>query len=115
MKAMETGLDLAKRMGIRHLMIQMDSLSCIYSLQSSEPYGKECVHIVHQCRDLIKNNNWEVTFFHCYREGNRAADWLANQGVVQDTRVQMIQVPPLELSCILHEDLDGVSWPLVSS
>lgn len=116
MKAIEIGIDLAKKMGIQKLMIQMDNKYGIFALQSSEPYGRECIHIVQQCQILIKNHSQEVKLFHYYREDNRATNWLANQGVLQTTKLDLIQVPPLELDRLLHQDLVGVAWPrLVSS
>lgn len=113
---MEMGLELAIRMGISKVMLQMDNQAAILALQGSDDYGGECAHIVQHCRNLIINNSWEVLLRHVYREGNRAADWLANVGVMQNSRIELIQVPPLELGRILHEDLMGVARPrLVAS
>lgn len=116
LKAVEMGLELAIRMGISKVMLQMDNQAAILALQGSDDYGGECAHIVQHCRNLIINNSWEVLLRHVYREGNRAADWLANVGVMQNSRMELIQVPPLELGRILHEDLMGVARPrLVAS
>lgn len=100
-KALEIGLDLAIRMGVKKIMIQMDNVAAVSAISNDEPYGRDCVHVIHSCRNMIKNNDWEVSIFHVYREGNRAADWLANVGVQQNSKFEMIQVPPLELGKIM--------------
>lgn len=62
MKAVKIGIDFTKR--IKKLMIQMDNHSSIEALLSIELYEGECIHIVHQCKELIKNHNCEVAFLH---------------------------------------------------
>lgn len=57
------------------------------------------------------NNVREVKIAHIYREGNRAADWLANRGVSQDTDFVILNFIPLGLSSILAEDVRGVAFP----
>lgn len=46
-----------------------------------------------------------------YREGNRAADCLANHGVAQPRRITMLEDIPLALHRILDEDVQGVAMP----
>lgn len=60
MKAVEISIDIAKRMGVQKLMIQMDSHSGIEAIQSIEPCGGECIHIVHQYRETIKNHSRDL-------------------------------------------------------
>ena len=48
---------------------------------------------------------------HVYREGNRAADWLANHGVVQNYSLHILHNPPPLLVKILAEDVQGVAFP----
>lgn len=77
-KAVEFGLEFAKRMNIPKLQIQMDNQAAVIALQDNEAYGGACTHIIHRCRKLIEDPTWVVEIKHCYREGNRVADWLAN-------------------------------------
>ncbi|KAL2896029.1 hypothetical protein RDABS01_037813, partial [Bienertia sinuspersici] len=58
-------------------------------LQNDEYVGGECFHILNHCRNCIRNPTWEVRLEHCYREGNKVADWLANRGVTQNERFCM--------------------------
>ena len=60
---------------------------------------------------LISRNEWEVKVTHCYREANRAADWLANFGVTSQEKFVMLQAVPRDLHAVLLEDLGGVAWP----
>lgn len=48
---------------------------------------------------------------HVYRKGNRAADWLANQGVIQGVTSQIFTTVPISLHRILVEDIGGVAFP----
>ena len=89
----------------------MDNQAAVYSLRGIEEFGGVCTHIIHRCREMIGDPSWMVEIKHCYREGNRAADWLANQGVFQNNKIELIQVPPLNLGRILFEDVVGVAMP----
>lgn len=112
-KAVEFGLDLAKRMNIPRLQVQMDNQVAVLALKNNDMYGGACIHIINRCWKLIEDSNWIVDIKHCYREGNRVADWLANQGVLQNNKVKFIQAPPpsLNLGRILFEDVVGVALP----
>lgn len=96
-KAVEFGLGLAKRMRISKLQVQMDNQAVVLALQGTETYGGVCTHIIRRCREMLGDPSWIVVVKHCYREGNRAADWLANQEVCQNNKTELIQVPPLNL------------------
>lgn len=101
-KAVAYGLDLAKSLGIQHLVIQMDNLACIQMISSQDYGGGACHHLLNRCRALINDGNWRIRLEHCYREGNKAADYLANHGVIQEDRIKIIQEANLELKRILQ-------------
>ncbi|GJV20637.1 non-LTR retroelement reverse transcriptase [Tanacetum coccineum] len=60
-------------------------------------------------RKLIIKVESQVVLEHCYREANRAADWLANHGCEQEERLCMFDSPPPDLGSIILEDLKGVA------
>lgn len=91
-------------------MVQMDNQVAIQLLRGSETYGGDCVHILHTRRNIIMINCWEVSLHHVYREGNRPIYWLPNVGVVQTTKMEMVQASLLELGRIIHEDSMGVAY-----
>lgn len=109
--ALARGLELAKDLQIAKLEVQLDNLACTQILQGKEELRNECAHIFKKCCELINAPNWEVKIIHVFREGNRAADWLANQGVHQEERLNFIETIPLELYNILKEDIQGVALP----
>lgn len=109
--ALARGLELAKELHIDKLEIQLDSISCTQTIQGNEEVISECARIINRYRKLIKTQSWEIKVFHVFREGNHAADWLANQGVRQDDRGKSIDTIPLELFYILKEDIQGVDLP----
>lgn len=56
----------------------MNNQAVVWALNGTEQYGGECSHVIEQCRKNLNSPDWEVKVIHCYSEGNRAADWLAN-------------------------------------
>lgn len=95
--------------GSEKVNVTMDNQTALLPIQGSEPYGGDCTHIMHNWRHLVGNSNWKTTFFHCFRGGNRAADWLDNNSVNQGSKMEIMQIPPLELGRILHEDVIGMT------
>lgn len=56
-KAVEYGLELAKRMGVTKLQVQMDNLAAVLALKIDEAYGGLCTHIIHRCRQMMADTN----------------------------------------------------------
>lgn len=109
--ALTAGLELARDLEIRKILIQLDNLACVQSIKSVEAGSGECAHLINFCRSMINLEDWEVSVIHVFREGNRAADWLANQGVTQPRRTVILEEIPIALSRILEEDIRGVAMP----
>lgn len=109
--ALMRGLDLANNMHIQQLEVQLDSLACIQALQSNRKENRAFTHKLNYCREMIENPQWKVWITHIYREGNRAADWLANNGVIQEERLVILRNIPVALRRIMEEDMRGVAFP----
>lgn len=109
--ALHRGLHIARNLQIRKLMIQMDNLACVQIFQGNEEVSGVCAHLIQQCRTLLASPDWKTFISHVYREGNRAADWLANHGVSQSCSLHLYNNPPPLLSRILVEDIQGVAFP----
>lgn len=105
------GLEMAQNLQIRQLVVQVDNLSCVQILQRNATGDGECAHLINQCNQMINDSSWKIKIMHVYREGNRAADWLANQGVSQDNRLTFLDSIPIALARILDEDSRGVALP----
>lgn len=69
------------------------------------------MHLLNTCWSLLASSEWEVRLSHCYREGNKVADRLANIGVLQEVHVVFFAAPPPEITTLLHEDIMGVTTP----
>lgn len=80
---------------------------------SEPPAASPFIHIIRRCQALIARQDWVVIVEHCYRESNRAADWLANRGVHLEQKVVMFEAMPKDLHAISLEDLSGVAWSRV--
>lgn len=111
--ALTKGLELARELQIKKLEVQLNSLTCVQVLNNNNAtIDGDYYHDIIQCRAMLQNEDWEVkVIIHVYREGNRAADWLVNEGVAQLSRVSFIDVIPTALARILMEDVQGVALP----
>ncbi|CAN1120874.1 Putative ribonuclease H protein At1g65750 [Linum perenne] len=65
---------------------------------------------VNSIREFFKRD-WSVTISHIYREGNFAADYLANFGHGTTRGVHLISLPDCNLSYFLRRDCMGISEP----
>lgn len=109
--ALLRGLELARNLQISHLQIQLDNLSCVQALNAGRSSCGGCSHLIRHCLSLIRKEDWVVKVIHVFREGNRAADWLANHGVDQSVAAAVLESAPLELHRIVIEDARGVTTP----
>lgn len=109
--ALTQGLELARDLMITQLEVQVDSLTCVQAISSKHPSQGECIHELNYCRTMLGKEDWTVKLIHVYREGNRAADWLANSGVSQANNFIILDNPPVELNRIIEEDIQGVALP----
>lgn len=109
--ALTKGLELAKEWQIKKLMVQLDNLACVTMIKKQDWGQNECSHMLKRCINLIHQDDWEVRISHIYREGNQAADRLANHGVTQLLPISFFSSAPVGLSVILNEDVRGVVMP----
>lgn len=103
------GLAIAWNGGHRKVQLSVDSETVFRVLADAIPPNSPYIHIIRKCRALIPRQEWEVTISHCYREANRATDWLANYGVAMSMDVVMFEAAPVGLQAVLLEDLSGVT------
>ena len=108
--AVQRGLSIAWNGGYRKVQVRIDSESVMRLLQGEAIRNSPYIHIIKKCKALIARVEWEVEVAHCYREANRAADWLANFGVTSKEKLVIFTAVPKDLSAVLLEDLSGVAW-----
>lgn len=109
--ALTKGLELARELQVDKLEVQLDNLACVHLLQKREAGRNECTHMLNHCIYLIQQEDWEVRIIHVYREGNRAADWLANHEASQLLPTIIHSSVPQGLGPILEDDYRGVAIP----
>lgn len=105
------GLRLCRSLGFTQFVVELDSASIVDLLNSATPRPTgvlstlmlECYHLV----DSLPN----LSFCHTLREGNRAADFLANLGHSSSLGVTVFDSPPTGISNILNGDRMGIAFP----
>lgn len=75
--ALHLGIQAAIRLGIMNLIVEGDNLLVINAVQKLWKSPWKIDHIIKDVQALLHHFS-EITFRHIYREGNRAADWIAN-------------------------------------
>lgn len=90
--------------------VQSDSLTCVQMLNNNAtPHGDYALDLKY-CRFKVQKSDWKVKIIHVYRGGNCVANWLANQGITQDIRLQFLHFTPIQLIYILEEDVRWGCW-----
>ncbi|CAN1823008.1 Putative ribonuclease H protein At1g65750 [Linum perenne] len=104
------GLELAWSLGCRFVELQLDSRVAIALIQQAgEPNHQHALEVL-ACQELC-SRSWEVRIQHTYREGNKVADFLANQGYDFPFGVYMFPLSDCNLVHLLRHDFLGVSTP----
>ncbi|CAI0453961.1 unnamed protein product [Linum tenue] len=73
------GLRLAWSLGYRRVEMRTDSTVALGILNSPGPFEGRYHNLWRQFQSLL-HQNWEIRISHTLREGNKAADYLANKG-----------------------------------
>jgi len=68
------------------------------------PRHRAYYHLVEQSQKLLNCPDWGIVVEHCYRESNRATDFLANMGIAQLSTSVTFEPPPDPLRKILYEN-----------
>ncbi|CAJ2657953.1 unnamed protein product [Trifolium pratense] len=111
MWGMYTGMEMARRQGYTHLIVESDSKLLIDMVTGRCKLNGKAPILVNRIQDL-SNLQWHVMFKHTWREGNRCADWLASFSLNQSSYdVRILEDPPRELQQILFDDVSGACMP----
>lgn len=107
--AVVRGLVVAWNGGHRRIQLTVDSEVVVRALVDEVSPTSPFYHIIKKCKELVSRAEWRVSIQHCYREANRAADWLANYGVGLSPKMVLLEAAPAGLRAVLLEDLSGVA------
>ncbi|WCJ38837.1 Polynucleotidyl transferase ribonuclease H-like superfamily protein [Euphorbia peplus] len=109
------GLDLAWHMGFRNIILESDCKNAVDLFRHRDSNSglarsiTNCVDgLVRSIKEYLdKEWNWEIQ--HQYREGNEAADWLANQGIqLSQYGFWVYPSQPLGISYYIEKDRLGI-------
>ncbi|CAN1776652.1 Putative ribonuclease H protein At1g65750 [Linum perenne] len=104
------GLELAWSMGLRCIELQMDSKAAIeLFLSSGEPLHQHAGEVL-SFREL-RARDWSITIRHVYREGNKAANFLASRGHDFPFGSHLVPSSDCNLAYFLRYDCLGISEP----
>ncbi|GLT95117.1 hypothetical protein SLE2022_128190 [Rubroshorea leprosula] len=103
------GLILRMNKGISHLVVEMDSLSAVQVIEGSKEQDRLAAVLVDDIRRL-KGGFIAFSIQHTLREGNRAADFMAEIGHNLPTGTTVFDSPPPGLITFLEENTSGVAF-----
>ncbi|CAN1809883.1 Putative ribonuclease H protein At1g65750, partial [Linum perenne] len=102
------GLRRAWDAGYRKVLIQLDSQTTITLLSSGvrarHQHALETANL-----EELRNRDWQLVIKHTYREGNRAADYLAGIGYGYPHGSHNISISDCNLGYFLRYDLLGIA------
>ncbi|CAN1147577.1 Putative ribonuclease H protein At1g65750 [Linum perenne] len=105
-----TGLRTAWDLGFRKVEVQVDSMAVLALVNSAEnPVHQHTLEVL-DIHDLLRKD-WEVKIRHVYREGNRAADFLADMGFRLPPGVHSFPTTDVNLGFYLRYDCTRVTEP----
>ncbi|KAF7834749.1 ribonuclease H [Senna tora] len=104
-----SGLEAARHYGLQRVIIEMDSLVAFNSIMKGVNDTQPGPSLLHQIHSLV-NDDWEVSFLHIYREGNRAADAMAAFSHHASHDLCVLDNPPSHVISILEDDALGVGF-----
>ncbi|KAL4343576.1 hypothetical protein AHAS_Ahas11G0092200 [Arachis hypogaea] len=102
------GLHTTWSLGMRRVIVELDSLNAIMYIKRNPSDSHGHSHIIQKIAEWMKRL-WEIIFRHVYREVNRCADWLARSTQSQLVGYSFIDLPPSDLQSLLIDDLTRVS------
>ncbi|CAN1256833.1 Putative ribonuclease H protein At1g65750 [Linum perenne] len=95
--------------GFRKVVLQMDSQVAITLLTSDSNMNNHHSLEIEQLE--LCNREWRVEIRHVYREANKVADFLANQGHLFPFGTHLFPLSDCNLGHILRYDCLGISEP----
>ncbi|KAL9460437.1 hypothetical protein AB3S75_003611 [Citrus x aurantiifolia] len=104
------GIDLAWKLGVRNLLVEVDSKCIIDLLANTSNSPNSSLAVIQSIRRLL-NRDRHVCINHIYREANFAADFLANFAMRQPLGFQFLHNPPSGAVNCLINDIYGNAFP----
>lgn len=106
------GIQLAWDLGIKKLIVEVDSQCAVQQVQGSSSPPNANSTLIREKKQML-GRDWQVRILHTYREANYAADWLASFAGTLAVGYHWLPHPPADLKLWLYHDLTGLSHPRV--
>ncbi|CAN1137709.1 Putative ribonuclease H protein At1g65750 [Linum perenne] len=110
LRAAEIGLTTAWGLGLKKVILQMDSFSAVSAIEEQLSDVSRHSSIIHLIQTL-RSRNWQTKVVHIFREANCGADYLANLGHSYCFGLHLFSQPNSSLAYWLRFDLIGVASP----
>ncbi|QHO57981.1 Putative ribonuclease H protein [Arachis hypogaea] len=104
------GLQTIWELGCRRVILESDSKAVIDSIVRRNGKSSHLNSFIRNIK-LWLSKDWQVRIRHVFREGNKATDWLAREGLEQEMGYYFIDLPQTSLRMILDDDCRGVLVP----
>ncbi|KAH9666643.1 putative ribonuclease H protein [Citrus sinensis] len=104
------GLSIAWNVGIRHLLVEVDSLCVTQMIFQQVVVPNVFYALVVAIRDFL-SRNWQMSISHIYREANSAAYFMANMAHLVPHGLHLFSNPPVGIYSIISQDMFGVCQP----
>jgi ribonuclease HI len=108
------GLSLAKRMGFRKIELHIDSVAVVHVISARNTNNKSAWSLQLNIRKLLESD-WEVQITYVYREANKCADALANEGCQLGREVVFYEDCPPYIKDLVQADVMGITTPRIIS
>ncbi|CAN1851753.1 Putative ribonuclease H protein At1g65750 [Linum perenne] len=110
LRAAEIGLHYAWSLGIKKVILQMDSLAAVNAIMGTPADDMRHSHTLGEISRL-RQRDWQVSVQHVFREANRVADLLAHLGHGKPLGTTFFNSAPSVIRYALFSDCTGTSIP----
>ncbi|KAF2287568.1 hypothetical protein GH714_001338 [Hevea brasiliensis] len=104
------GLSLAWELGYRRVCVEIDYKASLELIRGKVISNVRYVNLLSQCKALLARE-WQISWAHCFREGNMVADKLVNLAVEADCGKHILNDPSTCVLELLRNDVQGNAWP----
>ena len=104
------GLILAWDVGIKRLLVEVDSLCISQMIAKQEVVPNVFYALVAAMRELL-SRNWQVSLTHIFRKANLATYFMANMTHSTPPGLHLFTSPPVGIYSIILQDIFGVANP----
>lgn len=113
MWALRLGIELARSLSLDKVCFELDSKAVVNMVHLRGSHNKFLQPLVQEILDLLDAPDWIVSVAHVFREANRCADHLANEGHARLFGWIAFDRASPSLALILREDAIGFSMPRI--